>query len=123
MFTRTLTIAAVFATGLTAAPALHAGEMTQSRVLRIPAGLCTSFKSSLSDWAATVSKNGAFAVPVMPASMGNPGCDADLPMVPVGTARGFDTQGAADAAALETCNAARPEGYRPCVVVGRSYLK
>ena len=100
------------------APAFAADPET--RVLRIPAGLCEGFKQELIRWAATTGGHAAYAVPVQPRGA-NYSCDNPGPSVPAAYSFNYGTQPPANKRAVDDCNVTRPDGFRNCVVVGKAF--
>ncbi|MEX0309999.1 MAG: hypothetical protein AB3N17_07090 [Tateyamaria sp.] len=94
-------------------------EQPETRVLRIPAGLCEDFKASLIKWASRTRGHAAYAVPVVPRGS-NYTCDNPGPVIPAAFSFNYDSQPPADRRARTDCNVTKPEGYRNCVVIGRA---
>lgn len=92
------------------------------RMLRVDAGLCTSAKEAMVDWAAKIDGHGSYAVPVYPASV-TIDCAEPAAVLPTGQSWGFSDQKAADVAALSQCEASLPDGFDRCAIVGQSYTK
>ena len=114
----------VTAAGLVVAASLMVSAPAQAepetRILRIPIGLCDDFKRSLIKWAAITRGHAAYAVPRVRLGSGF-NCNNLGPSVPTAFSFGFDTQPPADELALEECNKTVPDGFRSCSVVGRAF--
>ncbi len=98
-----------------------AATAQETRVLKVPKGLCSSTIASMTDWAAKAKPNGAFVMPT-DNDLKQGECNSQKMVVP-SVASGYATLEEAMATALAACEAARTPDFGPCRVFGELVYK
>ena len=119
MTKKILAVALATAVTFSISAPVHAAD-PETRILKIPAGLCPAFKDALVEWASTTTGHAAYSVPRAPRGVSFD-CDDPAAAVPTAYSFGYDRQPPANARANEECEVTRPDGYRSCVVVGKAF--
>ncbi len=93
----------------------------QAKVLRVPKGVCTATLDSMKTWAATAQANGAVAIPI-DTDLKRGECNSTK-MVTLTGISGRASLEEAKAAAMEACEASRPDDLGPCFIFGELVLQ